>query len=64
MTVQEMFEAHYADLNDMTQDQVKAHRNVQGSYDLPRIARAFWYYSAGFEAKHGKKNQAPANQEE
>lgn len=59
MTVHELFEAHYADLNSMTSDQVKAHRNGKGSYDLPRIARAFWYFSAGFEAKRSRKRLAP-----
>lgn len=55
MTVHDLFERHYGDLNDMHPEQVKAHRNGKGSYDLPRIARAFWYFSAGFEAKRRKK---------
>lgn len=58
MTVHDLFERHFGDLNDMHPDQVKAHRNGKGSYDLPRIARAFWYFSAGFEAKRGSKNLA------
>lgn len=64
MTVHELFERHFGDLNDMHPEQVKAHRNGKGSYDLPRIARAFWYFSAGFEAKHGRKRLAPTAEAE
>lgn len=57
MTIQELFERHYADQNDTTADIVKACRMENGSYNNLPIARAFRMFRAGFEANYGDKIQ-------
>lgn len=57
MTIQELFERHYADHNDTTPEAVRACRMENGSYNNLPIARAFRMFRAGFEANYGDKIQ-------
>lgn len=55
MTIHELFEQHYADQNDTTEEIVRACRMVNGSYNNLPIARAFRMFRAGFEMNSGDK---------
>jgi len=57
MSIHELFERFYSEQTDYMPWEIEKARMVNGSYSLPKIARAFMYFSAGFEANQGEKMQ-------
>lgn len=53
MNINDLFEAHWADMHDCTPAQVKSYRMSNNSYAKADLATGFRNFSAGFEAKGG-----------
>ena len=57
MDLRDSFEAWYCDQHNVTPDDVKGWRMINGSYALPGIASAFRCFRAGFEINPTEKFQ-------
>lgn len=54
MTINELFEKHFADQNDIPAEEVKANRLTNGSYKCLMYSRAFRNFKAGFDAGNAR----------
>lgn len=50
VTARERFEQAYGEDNEMTEAQVRAQRLSNGSYRLPKMANAWYWWQRGQEA--------------